>query len=338
MDISSDATAFTQILRLPVQHPVAGQTWSVQFTYLGAKDARSKAGEVWILGVAAPKALDFHRIPAAAGWELRLHPLGTERFGLVAHTGTSAIQQVVLNGGTLSVKLLRHDRGGFVRVSVNGGQQDINLYSPTPGITTLTWQPDLPPGQLSPSQPLHARIESDRPIRSLRVTARPAGRVNISSVSLGNEKLNEISPGLYQVASPNWSSSARATAASVVSFLLISTTFLLVILVWRQKELASPVLFRITTLLAAITISLFWAAVFFPGHMSPDSFIIWEQAVTGEYHNGHPIGLALVMRAVHLALLSRPIELQLAVVTFIQGVLLWLMIFRALTLIPVSVA
>jgi hypothetical protein len=42
------------------------------------------------------------------------------------------------------------------------------------------------------------------------------------------------------------------------------------------------------------------------------------------------------MRAVHLALLSRPIELQLAVVTFIQGALLWLMIFRALTLIPVS--
>ena len=336
MDVSSDASAFTQILRLPVQHPVADQTWSIQFTYLGTKDARSKAAEVWILGVAAPKSLDFHHMPTAAGWELRLHPLGTEGFGLVAHAGTSGIQQVVLNGGTLSVKLLRHDRGGFVRLSVNGDQQDINLYSPTPGIATLTWQPALPPDQLGPSQPLQARVESDRPIRSLRVTAQPAGRVNISSVRLGNERLNEISPGLYQVPNPNWSTSARAMAASVVSFLLISTTLLLVILAWRQKELASPVLFRITILLAAVTISLFWAAVFFPGHMSPDSLIIWGQAVTGEYHNGHPIGLTLVMRAVHLALLSRPIELQLAVVTFIQGALFWLMIFRALTLIPVS--
>jgi hypothetical protein len=156
VDVSSDASAFTQILRLPVQHPVAGQSWCVQFTYPGTKDARSKAAEVWILGVTAGKALDFHRIPTAAGWELRLHPLGTERYGLVGHTGTSGVQQVALDGGTLSVRLLRHDRGGFVRLSVNGDQQDINLYSPTPGIATLTWQPALPPDEVGPSQPLHA--------------------------------------------------------------------------------------------------------------------------------------------------------------------------------------
>ena len=336
VDISPDANGYTQTLRIPVQHPVADQTWSIQFTYLGAKDDRSKANEVWILSVGAPKPVDFHSVPRVPGWELRFHTLATELFGLVAHTGTAAMQPVLLNGGTLSVRLLRHDRGGFVRVSVNGVPQDINLYSPTPGVATLTWQPVLPPGQLSPAQPLHARIESDRPLHALRVIGEPDGGVYINSVRLGTEKLTQTSPGLYQAASYDWSSAARAAAASVMTFVVVSAASLLLILVWRQQELVSPSLLRITAPLSAVTISLFWTAVFFPGHMSPDSFLIWRQAVTGEYHNGHPIGLTLVMRAVHLFLLSRPIELQLAVVTFLQGALFWLMIFRALTIIPFS--
>jgi hypothetical protein len=231
--------------------------------------------------------------------------------------------------------LLRHDRGGLVRVAVNGEQQDINLYSPTPEIATFTWQPTLPPDQLSPFRPVRARVESDQPLHVLRVTAEPDGGVHIRSVSLGAEKLTKKSPGLYQVSRPDWSPSARAASACFVSFLLITATLLSVILACR-RELASQALLRITAPLAATTISLFWTAVFFPGHMSPDSFNMWQQAVTGEYHNGHPIGLTLVMRAVHLALSSRPIELQLAVVTFIQGALFWLMIFRALTIMPVS--
>ena len=62
VDISWDGSAFTQTLRIPVPHPLADQTWSVKFTYLGVKDDRSKANEVWILNVAAPQPLDWHRI------------------------------------------------------------------------------------------------------------------------------------------------------------------------------------------------------------------------------------------------------------------------------------
>src|SRR3954468_8368002 len=122
-----------------------------------------------------------------------------------------------------------------------GINKTLTCTRPTTGIATLTWQPALPSDQLSPSQPLHARIGRDRPLRSFRVTAQPAGRVNISSVSLGDERLTEKSQGLCQVASPNWPTSKRAIAASLVSFLLISTTFLLLSLIWRQKALVNPV-------------------------------------------------------------------------------------------------
>lgn len=46
----------------------------------------------------------------------------------------------------------------------------------------------------------------------------------------------------------------------------------------------------------SVTLGLFWAQVFFPGNMTPDSFDSWNQAIRGDYFDQHPVIYALLMR------------------------------------------
>jgi hypothetical protein len=78
---------------------------------------------------------------------------------------------------------------------------------------------------------------------------------------------------------------------------------------------------------AAGVLSAFWLAVFFPALMSPDSMSQWEQAVSWKLTDWHPIGMTLIMRAVHLLCGALPMEDQLAVVAWLQGTLFWFSIF-----------
>jgi hypothetical protein len=78
---------------------------------------------------------------------------------------------------------------------------------------------------------------------------------------------------------------------------------------------------------AASVVSAFWLAVFFPAHMSPDSMSQWGQAVSWKPTDWHPIGMTLIMRAVHLLCSALSMQNQIAVVAWLQGTLFWFSIF-----------
>lgn len=102
VDVSWDAGTSTKTLRVPVQHVEATQEWQIEFTYLGAKDRRSQATEVWILQIAAPNVLDWSLVPKAPGWEFRPHALGSDFFGQVARLlAVFAVPGVLKNVGAV---------------------------------------------------------------------------------------------------------------------------------------------------------------------------------------------------------------------------------------------
>lgn len=85
-------------------------------------------------------------------------------------------------------------------------------------------------------------------------------------------------------------------------------------------------------LTAAGTISALWLAAFFPAIMSPDSMSQWGQAVAWKLTDWHPIGMTLLMRAVHIAFGGLSVQGQVAVLTWLQGTAFWFSIFAMLGL------
>jgi hypothetical protein len=128
----------------------------------------------------------------------------------------------------------------------------------------------------------------------------------------------------------------NATVA-VAAALLSVTTLYLSARAWRSTRIASPRLLVGLALAAAGTISVFWVAVFFPALMSPDSLNQWGQAVTGRLTSWHPIGMTLVMRAVHVSFASLSSQTQVAITAWIQGTLFWFSIFLLIGLAKLNV-
>jgi hypothetical protein len=129
----------------------------------------------------------------------------------------------------------------------------------------------------------------------------------------------------------------KAALLSLAGFLLLSTTLILAAIAWRDAANASSLQLMSLGLAASVAVSAFWTAVFFPAIMSPDSISQWQQAASGHYTNWHPIGMTLVMRGIHLLLAWWPLQAQIALVAWVQGILFWFGIFTLLNLAKLPV-
>ena len=118
-------------------------------------------------------------------------------------------------------------------------------------------------------------------------------------------------------------SAAVPLAASAVTFLLVLVLFSEAIELWMAPSPAAGEQGEFLALMA-VSVSLFWTAVFFPALMSGDSLDQWSQALTGEYTTWHPPLMAMLMHFTqHLSKGPAPFAL-------LQGVLFWASIYWAL--------
>lgn len=79
----------------------------------------------------------------------------------------------------------------------------------------------------------------------------------------------------------------------------------------------------------SILISLFWMSIFYPGLPNSDALYQWKQARENFYTDVHPIGVTLIMRAIIVLFPNLVAEQQMAILCFLQGVILWLTLFYA---------
>jgi hypothetical protein len=95
--------------------------------------------------------------------------------------------------------------------------------------------------------------------------------------------------------------------------------------------------FWIYALATAGTLSAFWLAIFYPGNLSPDSLSQWGQAVSLlKLEDWHPIGMTLLMRAVHVVFGWLTMESQIAVFAWIQGTVFWASIYSIIGIADLS--
>ncbi|MDJ0598643.1 MAG: hypothetical protein QNJ37_07365 [Crocosphaera sp.] len=70
-------------------------------------------------------------------------------------------------------------------------------------------------------------------------------------------------------------------------------------------------------------------SVFYPGLPNSDALYQWKQATENFYTDVHPIGVTLIMRAIIVLFPNLVAEQQMAILCFLQGVILWLTLFYA---------
>jgi hypothetical protein len=58
---------------------------------------------------------------------------------------------------------------------------------------------------------------------------------------------------------------------------------------------------QLFTLLFTAFNSVLWTTAFYPGNLSPDSIDSWEQAISGQYTDHHPVIMALIMKIFYFA-------------------------------------
>jgi hypothetical protein len=82
--------------------------------------------------------------------------------------------------------------------------------------------------------------------------------------------------------------------------------------------------------LLALSVSLFWTAVFFPALMSNDSLAQWEQALAGRYGTWHPPLMAMIMH------LTQRVTHSPWLFALLQGWLFWGSIYAAVSFVTGS--
>lgn len=327
-----DAGNHVESLRVAAEHVEPAQRWKVEIRSLEQKNSNSLGYEVWLLGAAAPDPVPWQQLPVSDRWQLLYHTLGTGGQALVASNGSSAAWQAEITGGTLLLRFRRCDRGGMAEISANGILQTVDLYSAKPDVVTLAWQPDLPVNLIGGARWLSTSIPGNPNGEGIRIAADPPASLILRSVLLNHEPVEEVSTGWYRLRGTTWPALLSATLAALAGFLLLSGTLILAAMAWRDTPNASALQLMTLALVASVTVSAFWTAVFFPGIMSPDSINQWQQAVSGQYTNWHPIGMTLVMRGVHLLFAPWSAQAQIGLVAWIQGILFWFGIFSLLNL------
>jgi hypothetical protein len=329
----SDETGQTRTARMAVEHAEPTQHWSIEIRPAGRKNDQSLGHQVWLLGVAAPDPIELTQLPPAPGWKLHYWKSGHAKEGLVAWEAATAALHAEIAGGTLLLRFRRDSRGGMAEVTANGRMQTVDLYADVPDSVTLVWQPQLPAEATGAARWVRTRIQGyPRRAEGIRLEAEPRGSAVIRSVRFRGVLLAESAPGVFLLPGVFRVVFLRAILVFLAGFLLLSATLVLIARAWRDGAAKGKLAPRSLMVAGAVTISAFWTAVFFPGTMSPDSMNQWQQAVTGHYAAWHPLGMTLVMRAIHLAMASWSMNAQIAVNAWLQGTLFWGAIFALLDL------
>ncbi|ACB52262.1 hypothetical protein cce_2914 [Crocosphaera subtropica ATCC 51142] len=77
----------------------------------------------------------------------------------------------------------------------------------------------------------------------------------------------------------------------------------------------------------SVLLSLFWISVFYPGLPNSDALYQWKQARENFYTDVHPIGVTLIMRGIIVLFPYLLAQEQMAILCFLQAVILWLTVF-----------
>jgi hypothetical protein len=266
-------TAYEQI----AVNPISSQKWQVKIEALAQKNLQSKSSEVWILDISTPEGrVDWSKaLMGSDRWELRNDPNRPQGKVAVAYTGKLQSLDVPIEGGELTIKLLRHPWSGKVRVTANNQAREVDLFSANASTEILTF-PVTGIGNRGVRNYTFKAV--DTPWHRLKFVA-DGGIVKVEEVKARDRLITAQPNGEFILPFRFWNRFSRAVFATVISFFWTSCLFISAIHLWQGQQ-DKRFGFWTYAIGLSTTLAGFWTLVFYPGLMTTDSVSQWIAALS----------------------------------------------------------
>lgn len=324
--------------RIAIKPSQTSKTWNIQIEALGERNPQAKWSQVWVLDIdASQQRLNWSDANLKAqSWEFRTDSWLPGGKALLANRGTLQKLSVPIEGGDLTIKLVRSDYCGKVRITVNGEIREIDLYSPTFAVEELKFRA-LELGDTTVRTYQLDRIQAT-PWQKLILTPEDHGQAKFEPQDLDKIKVEQITvqglqfqakalqlPGLqlpgygstFFLPSQLWHRKILAALIStIISFFWMTGLLISAVHLWFGQR---QVRFGIRSYISGLAIALggFWTLVFYPAHMTIDTLAQWQQALVNDYGTWYPPLTAMLMW------LTRLLTDQPDLFCFLQGTLFW---------------
>ena len=329
--------------RIAIKPSQTSKTWNIQIEALGERNPQAKGSQVWVLDIdASQQRLNWSDASLKAqSWEFRNDSWLPGGKALLANRGTLQKLSVPIEGGDLTIKLVRSDYCGKARLTVNGEVREIDLYSPIfaveelkfravePGDTTVrTYQ--LNHIQATPWQKLiltpedHGQAKFEQMIVQGQQIVVPQDldkikveQITVQGLQFQAKALQFPGNSAFFLPSQLWHRKILAALIStIISFFWMTGLLISAVHLWFGQR---QVRFGIRSYISGLAIALggFWTLVFYPAHMTMDTLSQWQQALMNHY-----ITWAAPLTAM-LMWMTRLFTDEPNLFCFLQGSLFW---------------
>ena len=213
---------------------VSSNIWQIKIEALAEKTPEAKDSQVWIADISTPEnRVDWSKaIMGLEKWELRDNPYGPQGKIAIARTGKPQSLEATVQGGNLTIALLRSPWGGKVRVTANSQVQETNLYAASPATEKLYFEP------IDKNTENYDIKVVKTPWHRLKIVPESAAaypnKIKIYSVRVGDKIILAESNGEFILPFYFWNKLSYAIAATAISFL--GLTFLFIIIASIHKR------------------------------------------------------------------------------------------------------
>ena len=205
-------------------NPVISQTWQIKIESTGEKNPQSSSAEVWILDISTPRnRVDWSKaVMSSDKLELRDDPNGSQGKVAIAYSGKPQFLSVPIEGGDLTIKLLRHSYSGKVKVTVNDQVREIDLFDPNSGTESLTFFSIVKGDQVFRDYEIKL-VDTDW--HQIKFVSDRNSQVNIERINLENSIISLSRNQEYILPFKFWNRSSWAILATIVSSFWMTILF-----------------------------------------------------------------------------------------------------------------